>query len=134
MPSLIMLSIAFFCYAERDYAGCPYAECRAECQAECPSAKCPYAKCPYAEYPYAECPFMLNIIMLKLFMLKVVMLNVVILNIVILNIIILTIVIVIDTPRSGLKGFSQTLNKLLRCATTPRCATASTWQRPLASL
>jgi hypothetical protein len=30
---------------------------------------------------------------------------------------------VIDAPQSGLKGFSQTLNKLLRCATTPRCAT-----------
>jgi hypothetical protein len=41
---------------------------------------------------------------------------------------------VIDAPQSGLKGLSQTLNKLLRCATTPRCATASTWQRPLASL
>ncbi len=42
--------------------------------------------------------------------------------------------IVIDAPQSGLKAFSQTLNKLLRCATTPRCATAPTWQRPLASL
>jgi len=42
--------------------------------------------------------------------------------------------IVIDAPQSGLKGFSQTLNKLLRCATPPRCATAPTWQRPLASL
>ncbi len=43
-------------------------------------------------------------------------------------------VLVIDAPQSGLKGFSQTLNKLLRCATTPRCATAPSWQRPLASL
>ncbi len=42
--------------------------------------------------------------------------------------------IVNDTPQSGLKGFSRTLNKPLRCATTPRCATAPTWQRPLASL
>jgi hypothetical protein len=41
---------------------------------------------------------------------------------------------VIDAPQSGLKGLSQTLNKLLRCATTPSCATAPTWQRPLASL
>jgi hypothetical protein len=41
---------------------------------------------------------------------------------------------VIDAPQSGLKGLSQTLNKLLRCATTPRCATAPTWQRLLASL
>jgi hypothetical protein len=41
---------------------------------------------------------------------------------------------VIDAPQSGLKGSYQTLNKLLRCATTPRWATAPSWQRPKASL
>jgi hypothetical protein len=60
--------------------------------------------------------------------------SVIMLSVVMLSVMILSVLIVIDTPQSGLKGLSQTLNKLLRCATTPRCATAPTWQRPLASL
>jgi hypothetical protein len=84
--------------------------------------------------------------MLNVIMLIVIMLNVVMLNVFMLNVIMLIVVApclqsvekrvkrkysVIDAPQSGLKGSSQTLNKLLRCATTPRCATAPAWQKAL---